>query len=244
MYRKNNAVTLQDLMNNLKFMDVLEYTLMGRYPKISDNIEKSILKKIFTHKQTIKDMLGGDEAIYYRTTGGRYFKIITNYSTGSTKEKALLFDKKYVNIIGAILSSSLYFWFYQIYSNNLDLKSYEIESFTIPIEQLQDSMIQKLAYLYTQYLADIEKNVTVRYTKKYANIDSFKEYKIGKSKHLIDHIDDIICPLYGLNKKELVFIKNYDIDFRISDNPKSEVVKSINSFSEKSPDILKPILEC
>ncbi|MBI5206708.1 MAG: Eco57I restriction-modification methylase domain-containing protein [Candidatus Firestonebacteria bacterium] len=33
------------------------------------------------------------QPIFYRTTGGRYFKIITNYSTGSTKEKPIYFEK-------------------------------------------------------------------------------------------------------------------------------------------------------
>jgi hypothetical protein len=66
-------------------------------------------------------------------------------------------------------------------------------------------------------LADIERNANIRQTTKYANIDSFKEYKIGKSKHLIDQIDNIICPLYGLTKEETEFIKNYEIQFRLQD---------------------------
>ncbi|HNZ53420.1 MAG TPA: hypothetical protein PKN76_04685, partial [bacterium] len=70
---------------------------------------------------------------------------------------------------------------------------------------------------YLKYLEDIEKNVCIRKTEKYANIDSFKEYKISKSKHLIDKIDDIICPLYGLTPEETEFIKNYEIEFRMSD---------------------------
>jgi hypothetical protein len=48
-------------------------------------------------------------------------------------------------------------------------------------------------------------------------IDSFKEYKIRKSKHLIDKIDDIICPLYGLTPEETEFVKNYEIEFRVDE---------------------------
>ena len=69
-----------------------------------------------------------------------------------------------------------------------------------------------------QYLQDIEQNANVHQTERYANIESFKEYKIGKSKHLIDKIDDIICPLYGLIPEEVDFIKNYEIEFRLSEN--------------------------
>ncbi|MEW5844628.1 MAG: DNA methyltransferase [Bacteroidota bacterium] len=218
MYRKKGELNLKHLVENLEFINVSDVKLVGRYPKISLEIEKRILKKILNQKTKIGDCLETNgKPIYYRTTGGRYFKVITNYSTGSTKEKAIFFENKIADSIGAILSSNLFFWFYQIYSNNLDLKSYEIESFGIPLEKLTDEIIIKLEKIYATYLADIERNANIRQTTKYANIDSFKEYKIGKSKHLIDQIDDIICPLYGLTKEETEFIKNYEIQFRLQD---------------------------
>ena len=68
-----------------------------------------------------------------------------------------------------------------------------------------------------EYLKDIEYNVTIRKTTRYAKIDTFKEYKLGKSKKYIDKIDTLICPLYGLNEKEIDFIINYDIEFRTDD---------------------------
>jgi len=110
----------------------------------------------------------------------------------------------------------LYFWFYQIFSNNLDLKTYEIEAFCIP--NLHNNTIKLLEKLYSEYLTDIEKNTNIRQAEHYANIEFFKEYKIGKSKHLIDKIDDIICPLYGLTNEEIDFIKTYEIEFRLSDS--------------------------
>ncbi|MBU1153947.1 N-6 DNA methylase [bacterium] len=218
MYRKNKNYDLQHLVNNLQFIDVVDVKLQGRYPKISQPIEKEILGKIFKQDKTISDLLVNDgKSIYYRTSGGRYFKVITNYSTGSTKEKAIYLPKSISNSIGAILSSNLFFWYYQIFSNNHDLKSYEIESFKIPYSKIisDKEIIEKIEKLYDEYLEDIEANANVRQTTRYANIDSFKEYKIGKSKKLIDRIDDIIGPLYGLTKEEIEFIKNYEIEFRL-----------------------------
>ncbi len=218
MYRKNKDFNLQYLVDNLQFIDVFNYRLIGRYPKISLEIERNILGKVFLQKTSIGDLIKLiGKPIYYRTTGGRYYKVITPYSTGSTKETSIYFDEKISKSIGAILSSSLYFWFYQIYSNNLDLKFYEIASFKIPLEKLTDYSIVKLENLYSEYLKDIEANSNVRQTTKYANIDSFREYKIGKSKHIIDKIDDLICPLFGFNQEETDFIKNYEIDFRLTD---------------------------
>jgi hypothetical protein len=217
MYRKNKNLNLQQLINNLQFIDVKDVKLKGRYPKISLPVEKQILEKILAQEKTIKDLIKDNgKPIFYRTTGGRYFKVITNYSTGSTKEKAFYFFEKYADVAGCILSSNLYFWYYQIFSNNLDLKTYEIESFGIPLSKLDEKNISEIKKIYSLYLLAIEKNANVRQTEKYANINSFKEYKIAKSKSLIDLMDDLICPLYGLTTEEIDFIKNYELEFRMS----------------------------
>lgn len=217
MHRRNeDKFNLQYLVNHLQFTDVKDYMLYGRIPKIGSEIEKNILRKINSHKKlsTFYDYKGSP--IYYRTTGGRYFKVVTNYPTGSTKEKSLLFDKRFANTIGCALSSNLSFWFYQIYSNNLDWKVYEIENFTLPF--LSDGNIDNIEKLYKMYLVDIEKNANVRLStedSKYL-VDSFKEYKIVRSKSIIDEIDDYIGPLYGLTQEEIDFIKNYELEFRMA----------------------------
>jgi len=219
MYRKNINFNLRHLVNNLQFIDIKDVKLIGRYPKISHEIEKTILRKIFVKETNVGDIIKKTgKPIFYRTTGGRYFKVITNYPTGSTKEKPIYFDNEMADSIAAILSSNLYFWFYQIYSNNLDLKTYEIDSFGLP--NLNRGVIEQLEKIYADYLIDIEKNANIRITAENSsyNVSEFKEYKIGKSKHLIDQIDDIICPLYGLTSEEADFIKNYEIEFRLSDS--------------------------
>ena len=95
--------------------------------------------------------------------------------------------------------------------------SYEIEFFRIPYEKLLVKKIKEIDLLYDKYQKEIELNSHIRQTEKYANIDSFKEYKISKSKKIIDYIDDVICPLYGLTDEDIDFIKNYEIQFRLSD---------------------------
>jgi hypothetical protein len=218
MYRKNNLLNLNQIINSLQFIDVKDLKLNGRYPKISMEIEKNILIKVLDCDTKFKDLMkDGGVPIYYRTTGGRYYKIITNYSTGSTKEKKIYFEKKISNLVGAILSSNLFFWFYQIMSNNLDLKTYEIASFGLPSKMINNDKISELESIYSIYLKDIEKNVKIRQTKKYANIDSFREYKISKSKHIIDKIDLAIQDSYGLTDEEINFIINYDLKFRTDD---------------------------
>lgn len=218
MYRKGHNFDLQSLIDNLKFAKVNSHLLFGRIPKISEDIEMSILDKLAKHDKLGDFIRDSGSPIVYRFAGGRYFKVVTNYSNGSSAERTLFFDNDIANSIGCILSSSLSFWFYQIYSDNLNWKNYEISEFRIP--KLSASIICQLETLYAEYLADIERNANVRQTTGASsyNVSSFKEYKIGKSKAIIDKIDDLICPLYGLTKEETEFIKNYEIEFRLSDD--------------------------
>ncbi len=217
MYRRGQGFNLKNLIGNLQFVDVKGLTLFGRIPKIGTNIEKSILQKLLIFKNInhyIESSNG--QPIFYRTSGGRYFKIVTNYSTGSTKETSILLKRNFANSIGCILSSSLSFWFYQIYSNNLDWKSTEIKSFPIPNLTIESTDF--LNNLYARYLNDIETKANIRTTtgKSSYKVQTFKEYKIVRSKSIIDEIDDYICPLYGLTKNETKFIKNYELEFRMA----------------------------
>ena len=219
MYRKGKGFELQTLMNNLSFVDAKDFMLYGRIPKIGSNTERSVLAKMNERGRALSEFVDSKgKPIYYRTTGGRYFKVVTDYSTGSTKEKPLYFKKDKARTIGCILSSNLAFWFYQVYSNNLDWKSFEILTFRIP--ELDDKAISRLNALYDEYLSDIERNANVRKTTGTSSykVESFIEYKIGKSKAIIDRIDDLICPLYGFTQEETDFIKNYEIEFRLSDD--------------------------
>ena len=217
MYRKGRNFNLQELIDNLEFVEVNDYILYGRIPKIGTTIEKNILKKLSSFNKISDYVRLKGRPIVYRFAGGRYFKVVTNYSNGSSAERTIYFDKKVANSIGCILSSSLSFWFYQIYSDNLNWKNYEINEFRIP--NLSDDDIEMLEDLYKKYLIDIERNANVRFSSGASsyNVSNFKEYKIGKSKSIIDEIDDFIGPLYGLNKEEINFIKNYELEFRLSE---------------------------
>ena len=221
MYRSTEKKPISSIIKNLEFIEVNKFYRMGRYPKISKPIERCILEKVNEQKYNIGSFIvkkkEDQKPIYYRTAGGRYFKIITPYSTGSSKEKPLYLAKKIALSIGAIMSSSLFFWYYQIFSDNLDLKLSDIVSFGIPYNKLDNEIILRIEKAYQEYLTDIEKNIIVHDKTNYANINSYKEYKIKKSKIFIDKIDDIICPLYGMTEKETDFIKTYDIAVRMQE---------------------------
>ena len=214
--KKGADFNLQKLVDNLEFVNVNDLLMYGRIPKISTPIEQDILRKIRLGRSISSYKTNNGKPIFYRFAGGRYFKVITNYTTNSSAERRLELDERYADVIGCILSSNLSFWFYQIYSDNLNWKANEIENFTIP--NIDEQTCAKLVQLYNKYLIDIEANANIRTSSGDStyNVSEFKEYKIVRSKSIIDEIDDTIGILYGLTKEEIEFIKNYEIEFRMA----------------------------
>lgn len=212
LQRRRYTDSIGEIIDGLEYIDSKELKLPGRYAKISVQREKNILSKLFSTGKNIASY--ADEKgkpFYYRTSGGRYFNVISDVPTGSTQDKPYNVQKNLNSVIAATLSTTL-FWFYcQVYTDGLHIKSTELDTFSLPdFSKVDEKTISAIKTKYAEYLSDIESNVIQHST--------FKEYKLRKSKNLIDQLDDIICPLYGLTKDETEFIKNYEIEFRVEDD--------------------------
>ena len=209
--KRYKGQNLQDLIKNLKFTNSLHLLKNGRIPKISEQIEADILGKIYQIKGSIKDLLSDASdavPIFYRTSGGLYYKIVTSFATNSSKEAVLNLQPKYAKTIAAIMSSSLYYWRWLINSNWLDMRSYEILDFPVPIEKISDTAIAQIEARYAEYERDLLKN-----SKPYRSKGE-PAYYAKFSKHISDEIDRLICPLYALTPDETEFIINYELEFR------------------------------
>jgi adenine-specific DNA-methyltransferase len=214
MIRRRNDDELSNMMSNIAFINSKSVKLKGRYPKISTQLELQILQKLFANGTPLLQFCEAQgKPIYYRTSGGRYFNVITNYPTGSTQEKSIYLQQNIADFIGATLSSNLFYFYQQVYSDGLHIKQSEIEMFCIP--NASNEVIKEIEIAYSNYLQDIENYAVRHLTSQYSNITEFKEYKIKKSKHLIDKIDALICPLYDFTPQEIDFIVNYEIKYRL-----------------------------
>jgi len=218
MMRRRKDEPMKQLMDNLQFVESLPYVLTARLPKVGSKNETQVLNKILELPHRVKDFFANDgKPLYYRAAGGRYFNVVTDYSTFTSAEKQL--NLRYHRQIGLCLSSTL-FWFYQqVYTDGLNLKQSEIKNFPLPnFDKMPKETLSALNKLYSRYLEDIETKANRRIASGDSsyNVDSFKEYKIVRSKAIIDEIDDYICPLYGLTQEETNFIKNYELEFRLA----------------------------
>jgi len=212
--KRYKDTTVEEVINNLNYVNSFPFVKYGRLPKVGLSIEINILNKLFNIPTTLADCIYQKGShVYYRAAGGRYYNIVTNFSTGSTQEKFFLVKKEYQNVIGAILSSNLYYWFCHIYSDNLHIKFYELEIFPIPTENFSKKDVKVINNLYADYMTDLQKNSKVK-KANYATINGYREYYARYSKHLIDKIDLAIQKSYGLSDKEVRFLINYDLKFR------------------------------
>lgn len=223
LMRRSKGMDIAQIIDNLHFVNSLDLKLRGRFAKIGSQEEYEALSTLFTSGKNVShyEDENSDDMVYYRAAGGRYFNVVTNYQTHSSAERSILVQNGKSALIACILSSSV-FWFYQqVYTDGLNLKSYEIDNFPIPdLDTLSETRKKEVEDLYSQYIEDIENKATIQNASASSSyhITQLKVYKLRKSKAIIDKIDDLICPLYGLSPEETEFIKNYEIEFRLSDD--------------------------
>ena len=171
------------LLDDLKFVNALHHIRNGRIPKIGNEIELGILCKLERCVTTIKDVYKREGLpIYYRKAGGRYYKIITKIPTHSSAEGELKVREKYQSLVGAALSSNLFYWFWLIHSDWHNLRSSELEMFPIPFESFSDEELDKINTLYDTYLNDL-------YSKSQTTKTGLKCFFARQSKMHIDAID-------------------------------------------------------
>lgn len=202
-------------------------------PKLSSHIELSILEKILCQPKRIGNITvnSSTNKVYYRTTGGLYWKVFTNFSPKffcngleghSSRETSLnVVNQKITDSLVAFLSSNLFWWWYTITSNLRDLNPSDINGIKIPNDLLDN---HKLRSLGVSYMRDLETNSTMlTREQKNKGTTQTQSFKISKSKPIIDEIDKVLARHYGFTEEELDFIINYDIKYRMGDELNEEL---------------------
>ena len=218
------SASRESLFGLIAFASVPRDRLSFWIPKIGTSLEHSILDKLISVPTSVADFIGRtDHRIFYRTTGGLYWKIFTNFAPAfsvngqmgsSSRETTFATQHEhYVKPLIASLSSGVFWWWYTITSNLRDLNPTDIRSFPVPESVLSDPKIEMLGQ---GYLEDIASNSTMRVRRqKQTGRTETQSFEIRKSKPIIDEIDRVLATHYGLTDEELDFIINYDIKYRM-----------------------------
>ena len=134
----------------------------------------------------------------------------------SSKTGTLGFDNKYIRDLSVtIIASSLFYWFWRIGSNCRDLTQRDLSSFKFNISNLAKTNYEHLLRLCLTLMDHLKKNKKRKevYYRTSGQV-IYDEYYMKLSKNLIDEIDKTLANHYGFTK-ELDFIINYDIKYRM-----------------------------
>jgi hypothetical protein len=225
-YQKWISSSRDKLLDRISYLEVDTRRNLFWVPKITDPIESLLLTKTIKIRTKLENYLGSSDRgakIYYRTDGGLYWKIFTDFPPkfsvngkegSSSREVTIsLANKSFKLPLIAALSSDIFWWWYTVTSNMRHLNPYDINNFPVPNSVLSDEILTSLG---SKYLVSISENSEMKVrNQKQTGIVETQSFRIYKSKSIIVEIDHILSRHYGFTDEELDFIINYDIKYRM-----------------------------
>ena len=195
-----------------------------RIAKMGHEDEVKIHGTIASHKQSIESVTSkSNKGVMYYQEACRYWlkashRVPRFIKNGKSIEpphgrKIGFQSTKSAAFAAALLNSSLFYWWYSVFSDCEHVNDSLVRSFPIPAnwnsvdwEGLSDTLIDAL-----------ESNATRKTIRtKQGHVIEYDEISAAKSKELIDQIDEKLARLYGLSAMHAEFIRNYDIKYRLA----------------------------
>jgi len=198
-------------------------------PKVSTPIELSILDKVRAQEVALTSYFerGSGNILYYKRRWS-YFLLFADgirdieLPDGSTRRQQ---DVKILAlqpgidryILLALLSSSLFYFHFSIYSDFRHVNMADFAAFRFDYARLSDIAAERLSRLGRALMQVYTDNLEWRRCNYVGSIGECKVpfYKQGISKPIIDEIDCVLAEHYGFTGEELAFIINYEIKYRM-----------------------------
>ncbi len=234
-YYKWNSSFRDFLFDNISYTEAKATITTGIVPKISTKEELSIIKNLRAVKKNIGYFTSRSKTnhyLFYRNSGGRYWKIITDFQPKfilngkrgvSSRESYLYFnDLNTLKIAVALLNSSTYYWYYVMHSDARTNNPSDLKEFPIDIDSISEKTKKKLIASSEKLMKDLDKNSIMQEARYQTGDVEFQQFFPQKSKQYIDEIDIALGEHYGFNEKELDFILNYDVKYRLGKESEDE----------------------
>lgn len=136
----------------------------------------------------------------------------------------LIVEKEHVDVLLALLNSSLFYWWFVIWSDGRHLLLQHIKEFPLDLNSFSEDARARLRSLVNKLMESYEKHAKLRTntrkpssTKPFRYAIVYKEYSPKSSVDIIDEIDNVLAELLNLTKEEKEFIKNFDRVFRMGE---------------------------
>jgi hypothetical protein len=220
-YHHWNADEREALFSQLEYVQSFMHPQLRRIPQLGSSEAASILRKLKS-----KDNL--TIASYYAKSGGhvmhyhrsprywiramdfeQYFKSSTRTRSVHHFRDLYFRDEDEGKSAGAILNSSLFFFWFVSVGNGRNITGTDVEQF--PVGTLSREILKELPKRFDRLMKDYQANSFIRVRQDC----EFQEFRVSMSKFLIDEIDRALAAHYGFTDEELDFIINYDIKYRM-----------------------------
>ena len=200
-------------------------------PKIGSTIEYNLYSRVIQFNELAQAVSLNETPykLYYKRTGGLYWKIFTDFQpilflngikTYSSKEEHICFSSELrLAAILCLFWSDFYWWWYQINSDVRNNNPSDLLSTPYDTSFITNSKFLDLA---KSLIKDIINNAVWSERKYQGNISRYKSFIPKLSKPIIDEIDKVLAKHYGFTEEELDFIINYDIKYRMGDELNEE----------------------
>jgi hypothetical protein len=207
-YHRWHPGTEMEMIANLRFVDIGDFSNSLGWPKLGDEVGRQIYQKIFKKDKRIENYLSGDWTFYYHGIGRYWLKAYDFLPTyvqpnGQSGRSSTLFDlsahdEEIGRVFVGIVNSSLFFWYWTLFSDDFHLMKSEIASFPFSYDKGLKLLYQRLGTLVDQLMKDyVDKSVLKRGKYPRGTI-TWQEFYPRQSKVIIDQIDDLLGSIYGL----------------------------------------------
>lgn len=221
-YNRWNADERSNLFAKLRYQESISHKRLSRVPQLGNNNAYGILLKLENQNHKLVKNFYSTSSVGYLMHYHRspnywiramdfepYFKSPTK-SRSNYHFRDLYFADKYSGkVLGAILNSTLFFYWFIAIGNGRNVTGTDVEEF--PVGDIKDDAMQELPAIFDRLMKDYNDKSHIRVRKD----TELQEFQPGLSKPIIDEIDRALARHYGLSDEELDFIINYDVKYRM-----------------------------
>jgi len=148
----------------------------------------------------------------------------------SSHYKPLTLKVEDSSIVNALLNSSLFYWWFVVWSDGRDLLANHIMSFPVNLKTFPESMKDRLSKLAEDLMRSYDTNSNIKINERMGGyVIKIKEIIPSRSKDIIDQIDDMLAEYYGFTEREKEFIRKFDIGFRMGSKNSEEENRSLST---------------
>jgi hypothetical protein len=134
----------------------------------------------------------------------------------SDQYKSISVRAEHSAIINGLLNSSLFYWWFVIWSDGRHLLAHQINSFPMDPRAFSKNQSNKLKLLVNELMTSYDENSNTKINLRSGGyVIKIKEIIPKKSRNVIDQIDDVFADHFEFSRKEKEFVKTFDIEFRI-----------------------------